>query len=272
MTAHFDPTPFRKLYDGCLKPTLVQYQPLILLDKRNEFYLQILAEHGALDSQKSLVDLGAGLSVFGPVCKAYGMDVTLIDDFGGGGGVEHGRPESGTPLLGVFQKQFGLRIVREDFLERPLPVPDASADVVTCFHSLEHWHHSPKRLFKDIVRILKPGGILVIATPNAVNLRKRVFVLLGKSNLPTLHDWYETGDPVYRGHIREPVIKDLQRLMEWNGLKVEGTYGRNFIGQQSKVLAALPNRLLKVIGAGSGIFMRLFPSLCSDIHVVGRKS
>ena len=143
--------------------------------------------------------------------------------------------------------------------------------MVTCFHSLEHWHHSPKRLFKEIVRTLKPGGILVIATPNAVNLRKRAFVLLGKSNLPTLNDWYNAGDPVFRGHVREPVIADLEQLMEWNGLKVSRVYGRNFIGRRSKVLAGVPAPLLGFAARTSQAVLQFFPSLCSDIHVVGRK-
>ncbi len=272
MPVGFDPVPFRQLYAEKLLPIFQQYKPLIQLDKRNEFYLEIMTEHGVLGPGKHLVDLGAGLSVLGPVCKAYGMNVTLIDDFGGGGGVEHGNPDSGVPLLEVFEKRLGLNIVRANFLESALPLPDSSVEVVTCFHSLEHWHHSPKRLFKEIVRILKPNGVVIIATPNAVNIRKRVFVLLGKTNLPTLKEWYEDGDPRFRGHVREPVIADLQNLMRWNGLQVAGTYGRNFIGQESKVLSGVPAPLLKFVGQSSAVLLRFFPSLCSDIHVVGKKA
>jgi SAM-dependent methyltransferase len=269
--SRFEPAPFRALYEQQLSSILKDYKPLIVLDKRNEFYLKMLSDHDALERGKKLVDLGAGLSVFGPVCKAYGMDVTLIDDFGGGGGVDLDRPETSMPLLDVFERRFGLSIVRSNFLEEPLPLPTSSVDAITCFHSLEHWHHSPKRLFKEIVRILKPGGLLVIATPNAVNLRKRTFVLLGKSNLPTLKDWYDEGDPVFRGHVREPIIADLKGLIERNGMKVEGVYGRNFIGQRSKVLAGVPAPILGFVARASQAVLRFFPSLCSDIHVVGRK-
>ena len=148
---------------------------------------------------------------------------------------------------------------------------NASADVVTCFHSLEHWHHSPRPLFREIVRVLKPGGFLLLATPNAVNLRKRIYVLLGRSNLPTLNEWYNDGDPVFRGHVREPVIRDLHQLMRWNGLEVVGTYGRNFIGRRSEALGFLPVAVVDAIATGSDRVLRCFPSLCSDIHVMGRK-
>jgi len=36
-------------------------------------------------------------------------------------------------------------------------------------------------------------------------------------------------------------------------------------------LSGVPAPLLKFIGIVSGVGMRLFPSLCSDIHVVGQK-
>jgi len=271
MTSHFDLRRCRQLYEKELKPALLGRRPMLQLDDRNEFYARLLAEQSLLQPGKHLVDLGAGLSIFGPLCRAHGMNVTLVDDFGGGGGVEL-RPASGdVPLLDVFEKRLGLAIVRENFLERPLPLPDASVDVVTSFHSLEHWHHSPKPLFREIVRVLKPGGFLILATPNAVNLRKRIYVLLGRSNFPTLHEWYHDGDPVFRGHVREPVIRDLHQLLKWNGLEVVATHGRNFIGRQSQVLSGLPAPLVNGIAISSGWFLRLFPALCSDIHVVGRK-
>jgi SAM-dependent methyltransferase len=271
MTGQFDLARCRELYAAKLKPVLLDYKPLLELEERNEFYVRLLGDQQLLQPGKRLVDLGAGLSLFGPLCRSHGMDVTLVDDFGGGGGVELGQGSQEIPLLAAFEKQFGLQVARQNFLEQPLLLPDASADVVTCFHSLEHWHHSPRRLFREIVRILKPGGFLIIATPNAVNIRKRVYVLFGRTNFPSLREWYEDGDPVFRGHVREPVVRDLQQLMEWNGLVVIATYGRNFIGRQSEVLAFLPAALLETVAKGSDRLLRLFPSLCSDIHVIGRK-
>lgn len=271
MTLRFDPRRSRELYETVLKAVFAKYPPAPYLDERNEFYLALLAQQGLLRAGKHLVDLGAGLSVFGPLCRAHGMRVTLVDDFRGGGGVKLGCQSEDIPLLSAFEKELGLVVVRVNFLERPLLLPDADADVITCFHSLEHWHHSPKRLFREITRALKPGGLLVLATPNAVNIRKRVYVLLGRSNFPSLQEWYEEGDPVFRGHVREPVIRDLHEILKRNGLEVVGTYGRNFIGRQSQALAFLPPAIISSVAAGSDRFLRLFPSLCSDIHVIGRK-
>jgi hypothetical protein len=59
--------------------------------------------------------------------------------------------------------------------------------------------------------------------------------------------------------------------MEWNGLDVVATHGRNFIGQRSIVLAGVPKPLMKGVALVSQKVLQFFPSLCSDVHVVGRK-
>jgi SAM-dependent methyltransferase len=271
MTATPSRAECEKVYRESLKPVFAGHPQEPSLDDRNQFYLELLARHGVLQPGRHLVDLGAGLSIFGPMARKLGLEVTLIDDFGGGGGVLYGQRPEDIKVLDLFRDQLGIKIIKENFVETPIPLPDASVDVITCFHSLEHWHHSPRRLFREIARIMRPGGILILATPNAVNLRKRVYVLMGRSNFPLLRDWYEAGDPVYRGHVREPVIRDLQQLMDWNHFDVVGTYGRNFIGRESKVLASLPRPLVNGTAIVSEKLLRFFPSLCSDIHVVGRK-
>jgi SAM-dependent methyltransferase len=49
------------------------------------------------------------------------------------------------------------------------PFPDGSFDVVTLSHSIEH-SHSPLRLLEDARRVLRPGGILWVSTPNFAGL------------------------------------------------------------------------------------------------------
>lgn len=241
------------------------------LDSREDFYLEILQELGVLSASHSLVDLGAGFSWFSPMVKIFGMDVTIVDDFGGGGGIDPREREATSATLERLEQDIGLKVLRQNFVTHPLlPMPSESVDVVTCFHSLEHWHHSPKKLFGEIHRILKKGGVAVFATPNAVNLRKRVWVLFGKSNLPNLEDWYHQ-EPEWRGHVREPILADLQSIFLWNGFSIRASYGRNFYARDSRSLRFIPKPLRHALTNGSEKILKFFPTLCSDIHVVAEK-
>jgi SAM-dependent methyltransferase len=236
-----------------------------------EFYVRLVAESQQLKEGNVLVDLGCGLSLFGLLCRVYGLEVSLVDDFGGGGGIKAGSSPSDLPLLTWMRQSHGLQIFSQDFLTKTLPFSTKSVDVVTCFHSLEHWHHSPRRLFSEITRILKPEGALILATPKAANLRKRLFLLFGKTNFPDLAEWYYEGDPVFRGHVREPVLRDLETLMRWNHFQITGRWGENFIGADSQSLSFLPKPLVRFLAFASAGLLRHFPTLCSDLHIAGKK-
>lgn len=240
------------------------------LDRRLTFYLQMLVDAGLMGNGSVLVDLGAGMSLFGPIASQLGLKVALVDDFGGGGGVEIADRDVSLRPLSVFRQKFDIDIFEQDLLTDPLPFSDGSVDAVTCFHSLEHWHHSPKHLFREIRRVLRSGGYLFIATPNAVNLRKRGSVLFGRTNHCALTEWYKS-DLEFRGHVREPVVDDLKNLVIWNQFRVVAVHGRNFIGAETTALPWVSRALMKHIVEFSDGILQYFPTLCSDIHVVAQK-
>ena len=70
-----------------------------------------------------------------------------------------------------------------DLNTQPLPYPDAAFDLVTCTEVIEHIEHYRETL-REIHRVLRPGGVLVVTTPNILNLTSRVrFLLFGFHNL-----------------------------------------------------------------------------------------
>ena len=71
----------------------------------------------------------------------------------------------------------GIRVDVVDLNTEALPYRDASFDLITCTEVIEHLEHY-RRTFRDIFRILKPGGTLVVTTPNVLNLRSRIRYLL----------------------------------------------------------------------------------------------
>ena len=54
-----------------------------------------------------------------------------------------------------------------------LPFPDASFDLVTCLEGIEHVENHFKML-REIGRVTKPGGSLILSTPNICNLEERL--------------------------------------------------------------------------------------------------
>ncbi len=57
-----------------------------------------------------------------------------------------------------------------------IPLPDGSADVVVSFETIEHVPN-PERFLDECVRVLAPGGMLVVSTPN-----KGIYCLGGPAN------------------------------------------------------------------------------------------
>ncbi|HUP70997.1 MAG TPA: methyltransferase domain-containing protein [Acidimicrobiales bacterium] len=46
-----------------------------------------------------------------------------------------------------------------------LPLADSCVDAVTCFEAIEHVEN-PRAVVEEIVRVLRPGGLLLVSTPN----------------------------------------------------------------------------------------------------------
>ena len=104
----------------------------------------------------------------------------------------------------------------------PYPYADESFSTVLCCELLEHLHEDPMHMMGEINRILKPGGHLVLSTPNICSLRAVGAVLLGYH--PGLFHQYikpnEQGDVEPR-HSREYTPRDVQQLLEAAGFSVE---------------------------------------------------
>ncbi len=69
------------------------------------------------------------------------------------------------------------------------PYADASFDTVLCCELIEHLFADPMHMMSEINRILKPGGHLLLTTPNIGSLRAISAILLGyhPSFFPRLH-------------------------------------------------------------------------------------
>ena len=99
------------------------------------------------------------------------------------------------------------------------PFAAGSFDMIMLHDVLEHLHDSPRSLLTDLLALARPGGLLFVTVPNAANIRKRIALLRGGTNLPPFADYYWYPGP-WRGHVREYVRADLLQLAAYLDLEI----------------------------------------------------
>lgn len=118
------------------------------------------------------------LEVYRPALSSIG-DGRVLDVGAGRGELLDLLQEAGTdayglepnPLLAERCRARGLEVLEVDALEHLAKVADAALGAVTAIHVVEHLSFpSLVALLDEVRRALRPGGVVVIETPNADNL------------------------------------------------------------------------------------------------------
>ena len=98
----------------------------------------------------------------------------------------------------------------------PYPFPPGSFEVVYFCETLEHLVVNPLRVFREIRRILRPGGHLVLTLPNALRLTNVAAMLAGRN----FFDLYWVGNGVHGRHNREFSLAEVRVLLERDGFEI----------------------------------------------------
>lgn len=210
-----------------------------------------------MPASADVLDVGGGYAAFAPALALAGHRVTLADSF-----VTPSARAYPAAELPIFRTA-GVTLVEVDASGAAFDPAAESFDLVTCIDSIEHWHRSPKRALRAMMAALRPGGALVIGVPNCVNLRKRLTVPFGFGQWSPMWAWYE--EPEFTSHVREPDVGDLRYIARDLGLADTRIIGRNWSGFAS------PSRAVRVAATVTDRLLRLRPSLCSDLYLIGRK-
>jgi 2-polyprenyl-3-methyl-5-hydroxy-6-metoxy-1,4-benzoquinol methylase len=166
-----------------------------------------LARRGA--TRGRLLDYGSYFGNFSLMCAAAGWDVDAVDAYTSYGAVFDG-PRT-------LMRDAGITLLDFETVGPDLTGLEANRyDAILCMGVVEHIPHTPRLFLESLDRVLKPGGHLVVDTPNVGYLYNRQRFAAGESVWPPLTAQYYT-EPPYEGHHREYTPSELLWMLRQLG-------------------------------------------------------
>ena len=93
-----------------------------------------------------------------------------------------------------------------------IDLPHGVADVVVAVETIEHLEN-PRRLMRELVRLARPDGLIIVTTPNQLSLLSKTCLLLKNQ---FVH--FQERPGLYPSHLSALLEVDMFRLAKENGL------------------------------------------------------
>lgn len=108
-------------------------------------------------------------------------------------------------------------------LSATLPFADGAFDYVTCIEGVEHLEN-PFRAVRELARVLRPGGTLILSLPNYLSIEQRLkFLITGSFDkpVPTAKVRALAAEEVAMLHLAPLGYGQLKLMLDLAGLEVE---------------------------------------------------
>lgn len=241
--------------------------------------LNLVARFAPRSTHPRVLDVSAGWAVPSRCLQRNGYDVHLTDS----------PMIAGEEVCAFNERLFPLTHIND--LERDaLPFEPGSFDVVLWLATIEHLQNSPRRVLEWIRSILKPGGVVIIDTPNVLELRKRLMLLLGWSIMPSMKFLYDGAR--HSDHHFEYTQQDLEYVLGRAGFEVVSSecvdtlsglsiqqrirHGKrkateSQIGQMTQFAPGFnPRSLYSYAQLPMRLLLKVRPALRDTLYIVGR--
>jgi SAM-dependent methyltransferase len=115
-------------------------------------------------------------------------------------------------VLNEVIKKFNFTLKQCDLAKDKIPFATSFFNFVLLTETLEHFNFHPRRAIDELYRVLKPGGLLIITTPNLFRLNNRIKFCLRKS----IYDDIKKEEII---HYREYSSSEIKYLLREAGFK-----------------------------------------------------
>jgi len=173
-------------------------------------YLYILQKIIQIKSKgKQVLDVGAGRGHLSVALAKLGWLVTLVDV----------KEKLNTKDMKIMCQKYQMNSKICNLSCDLIPFEDSLFDLVIFTEVIEHLSFNPVNVIKEIIRVLKPGGHLILTTPNQNNLFTKCKCLLGKSIYTSIESFFMDGTK-YAIHWREYTMDELIYLLNRVGFNI----------------------------------------------------
>lgn len=194
----------------------------------------------------ALLDIGVGTGVFMEIAQKRGFDVAGLD-------VSSYAIKEVGKRLGIKSAK---KLVVSELHDKIFP--ENTFDVVNMRHSIEHVKE-PAKVLRNVYKILKPGGVVAIATPNSFGWHAKVFKELWPHWSVPYHIQFfskqsleevvkKTGFIILKSKTEELTNYDIFRAF-LKKIGVPINYNR------ATILTRIANNILADIGQGEGLLL-----------------
>jgi SAM-dependent methyltransferase len=134
--------------------------------------------------------------------------------------------------VGDFLAKHGLEVDKVDIETDPFPFPDASFGNVLFMDVLEHLRINPLHTFRELARVLKPGGRMLLSTPNISPAHRLAFMMGVDYQGNAVAEFRKLETIGHMGHFRLYSVGDIRGFLDEVGLEMlsqsfEGNYLRD---------------------------------------------
>jgi trans-aconitate methyltransferase len=132
-------------------------------------------------------------------------------------------------------------------------------DVMVFAEVIEHLYTAPELVLSFLRSLLVPGGLLVLQTPNAASLRKRIKLLFGRNPYERIR-----ADRSNPGHFREYTVSELRSIVSGAGFAVQEVWTRFYFDARYARHETGDEPPSPWIGGAKNVLNRLIPGSLSE--------